>query len=295
MMKIKSEKVSEEDIPKKDTKWTEKEKQFVKDNWKEMADEDMAEELNRTPSAIQYQRLRMNLQRGRTWTENEKKFIKDNWRKMSDKKLGEKLGRTSNAVKCQRLKMNLNRNNYYWREKEKQFVKDNWKKMSDEEISNHLNHTVYAIRNKRTRMGLKHRPRKLTDKDVLNRLRNLAEELGRSPKESDNPNLAALCHSHFGSWNKAKEEIGLETFPCVREVNQRSEEEKREMVNLALDYLDDESKEAEQQLEKEYDNFGDSAEVIAKSILRTHDKTYLTIRDGWAESMFKKMTGKGGD
>lgn len=48
---------------------------------------------------------------------------------------------------------------------------------------------------------------------VVEELRRLARELGRTPKWRDSAKLAGATQRHFGSWNEAKEAAGLDTLP----------------------------------------------------------------------------------
>ena len=48
-------------------------------------------------------------------------------------------------------------------------------------------------------------------KKIINELRKIAKQLGRSPVRRDTPKLALGCYKHFGSFNEAKKKAGLKT------------------------------------------------------------------------------------
>ncbi|KXA96936.1 hypothetical protein AKJ38_02250 [candidate division MSBL1 archaeon SCGC-AAA259I14] len=54
---------------------------------------------------------------------------------------------------------------------------------------------------------------------IVNRLKELAEDLGRFPAVSDDSGLAQVAQYHFGSWNAAKRKAGPEVFEGRKEVS----------------------------------------------------------------------------
>ncbi len=46
-------------------------------------------------------------------------------------------------------------------------------------------------------------------KQIIKELKEASNNLGRSPRRRDVPNLAVRCYKHFGSFNEAKKKVGL--------------------------------------------------------------------------------------
>ena len=92
--------------------WTEKEEEYLRNNYKEMMDKEIAEELDRSTDSVAGKRHRMGLWKRETWSREEVKFLKENYDTMTAEEIGEKLGRSKAAVygkaKMLRKSKNLN-------------------------------------------------------------------------------------------------------------------------------------------------------------------------------------------
>lgn len=63
-----------------------------------------------------------------------------------------------------------------------------------------LGRTLYGVQVHRLQLGLKKRERTEWSKEkVIQKLRELADELGRSPVATDDPSLASVAKKYFGS------------------------------------------------------------------------------------------------
>lgn len=140
--------------------WTEEEVEFLKENYKEMEDKELAKKLGRNTKTISWKRLSLGLRKRRAWTEEETRFLIDNWEDMSDEKLAIKLNRSKISVKQQRLKLKLN---YFlikkWVKKETEILIKLYPSRKNKEIAKVLNKTRIAVKEKAKRLGLR-KPKK---------------------------------------------------------------------------------------------------------------------------------------
>lgn len=98
-------------------RWNEADLDFIRTNWKEMCDDELAEELGRATSAVARQRQGLGLLReknggynwsrwpngNRFWTFKEDQIIMDNCRTMTDNQLKGLLpGRSASAIRMRR-------------------------------------------------------------------------------------------------------------------------------------------------------------------------------------------------
>ncbi len=60
-------------------KWTEEDKQFLKENYQKMTNKELAEHFNLTPGGIGYQLKKLGLKRDRKWTDEKDKFLMNNY------------------------------------------------------------------------------------------------------------------------------------------------------------------------------------------------------------------------
>lgn len=93
-------------------KWTEKDSEYIRENYKEKTDKELADELGKSRQSVCERRLRMGLNKRkggekRKWTEKEKQYVRENYKEKTDKELAEEINRTINSICQQRLKMGL--------------------------------------------------------------------------------------------------------------------------------------------------------------------------------------------
>lgn len=100
--------------------WSESEKEFIKENYKELSVGELAEELGRTEKATRnkiermgiklssLERAKKNSGGGRNlWTEKEIQFLKENYTEKTDEEIGTEIGRSASAVAAKRARLGL--------------------------------------------------------------------------------------------------------------------------------------------------------------------------------------------
>ena len=139
--------------------WSEKDKQFLRDNWETMTDVEIAEALGRTRKAIGLMRHRLKLARPNNYvTDEEKQFIKDNVEKLTIRQIAEELckplGTTYKIIErvCPRKNSEKRWNQYS--AKDVMFLEVNWKSMSLYELAEVLGKPPKSIATKLVRDGI---------------------------------------------------------------------------------------------------------------------------------------------
>jgi len=139
-------------------KWTDEDRQFLKDNYKKMTNKELGEHFGMTATAIHYKLKTLGLKRssGR-WTEEMDHFLRSNYMRMTSAELASYLGRTTvatqvrvNSLKLRRLKK--------WTPEREQFLQENYEEMSNALLAKKLATTELAIAKKMSRMGLARKP-----------------------------------------------------------------------------------------------------------------------------------------
>lgn len=88
--------------------WTREEIEYLRNNYKEKGDGEIASALKRTRNAVALKRRELKLKSNkRKWASNELKFLKENYSVMTDEEIAKILDRTRVAVKTTRQNMGL--------------------------------------------------------------------------------------------------------------------------------------------------------------------------------------------
>lgn len=137
--------------------WTDREKEFLRNNRAGMTEAEIAKKLGKTPKAVHRMRQRLGLgaclrpPHKQAWTEQEKRFILEH-PDMDVAETAKKLGRTTVSVNHARKKLGLAELKR-WEPWEEKFLKEH-PGMKPAELARHVNHTVLAIRIRRLHLGL---------------------------------------------------------------------------------------------------------------------------------------------
>ncbi|MCX6013463.1 MAG: zinc-finger domain-containing protein [Chloroflexi bacterium] len=78
-------------------KWTDANRQFLKENYQKMTNKKLAEHFNLTACGIGYHLKKLGLKRA-GWTEEMDDFLRNNYTKMPNKEMADELGKTICAI-----------------------------------------------------------------------------------------------------------------------------------------------------------------------------------------------------
>lgn len=98
-------------------KWTEDEVEFLKSNYQDFTDSELAERLDRCVGVIRDKRLSLGLNKTPFYSDKERDFIKNNWEDLSDYEMADKLDRSVISVRQKRRGMGLKRDTFVDTEK----------------------------------------------------------------------------------------------------------------------------------------------------------------------------------
>src|SRR6056297_2776830 len=97
---------------RKNKNWKESEIKFLKENYKKMKVNKLAEKIDRTPRGVRakLERLNLNLKplkrnKKYKWTEKDINFLKNNYNDLTDKEMAKHIGKSKSAVCRKRLKL----------------------------------------------------------------------------------------------------------------------------------------------------------------------------------------------
>nr|EGQ40144.1 MAG: hypothetical protein J07AB56_08720 [Candidatus Nanosalinarum sp. J07AB56] len=141
--------------------WTEEEINFLRRNFKEMTDEELAAEMDRTKTAVTRKRDEEDLMKQTRssfskWEEHEVEFLRDNYGAMTNAEMADELGRSTGSVQGKLQTENLNREKHKaWTDEELAFLRRNFDSMTDAEIADELDREVPGVKDKRLNEGLR--------------------------------------------------------------------------------------------------------------------------------------------
>ena len=112
----------------KNRRWTDEEKQYLRDNWETKTAKEMARTLKRGVEAVRFTglvRLGLNKRTVRAWTKQEVTYLKRYHSRMTREEIAEKLDRSlgSVATKCMILGLRKMDTPKYWSKDEVKIVK----------------------------------------------------------------------------------------------------------------------------------------------------------------------------
>lgn len=97
--------------------FSDRELEYLKNNYKTKTHEEMAEKLDRHKQTITDQLNRMNLIKTPFYEEEELEFIEENWKSLSDHEIADKIGRSVISVRKKRRSIGLKRSTFVNTEK----------------------------------------------------------------------------------------------------------------------------------------------------------------------------------
>lgn len=135
-------------------KWTDREKEFLKDNYLCMTNEELSEKLNRSIATIKKRKSILGLVTDKRWEIWEEEYLKENRDCKTVEELAKHLNRSYNSTvaKCSRLNLNVVE---LWEEQEKDFIRNNYTQLSNYEMAIALNRTQTSVVTMKSKLGLK--------------------------------------------------------------------------------------------------------------------------------------------
>lgn len=123
--------------------------EFVKNNYKDITVNEIAEKLNKKPITIYKAMYSMGINTGVTWSEEEITFLLNNYLNMSYKEIGKVLNRSASGVQGKAKLLGLNKaDNRKWSDEEITYLKENINFKSYDEIAKDIHRSHGAIYNK---------------------------------------------------------------------------------------------------------------------------------------------------
>lgn len=152
-------------------KWSDKEIQFLKNNYHNLSAKECAEKLDRSVSAIYYRVSSLGLQEDREfWTKEEEEYLKKHYKNTSNPELAEILDKASGeAVRVKANKMGLDKvGGTFWSEEEVQLLKKYYPDYGPEGTQKWINRSYNAIAIKADKLEIRYDGR--PDKELIKEL-----------------------------------------------------------------------------------------------------------------------------
>lgn len=200
------------------SKWTEKEENFIKENWREKSDRELSKKLDRSINAIRNRRQKLDIRRpeshsgkfnqGIEWTKEKKEFLKENYEDMAYKEIANQLNTSTQAIKDKAARLNLEKQRRL-SEDEIEFIKRHHVAESDytiKKIAKELNLTFNQVSNAIKRYNLSYvNQEDFKDKEI--------KHLKHHYSEKTVDELADDLDRSWGSVMQKIQQLGLEKTP----------------------------------------------------------------------------------
>lgn len=157
-----------EEKHQKGIKFTEEEIHFIKDNYLNMKNEELANKLGRSIAGINKIKTKYNLQTLEIWTEYEKQYLVNNYNKLTLSQIAKNIGRSINGVKGQTKILGIRNKSTakQWNDKDIKILIKNYGIMPMEDLAALLGRNVDSIRNKAIKLKLTHPFKEWTDEEI---------------------------------------------------------------------------------------------------------------------------------
>lgn len=200
--------------------WDKNKEEILKKCFATYPEEKLCEMLGNTSwQAIRAHAERMGLKRDIKihWTDDKKDFLKKYYYDASWNFLCSELGTTNRSIiRNQAEKLDLKRKRNFSKE-EDDYLKEHYIKLSIKELSDFLGRSYNSIKTRLSRLSLRNIIdwEKFSEKELLDMLKQLSEELKRTPgiRELTSHGLpsSAVYKKHFGSYTNACDLVKIKT------------------------------------------------------------------------------------
>lgn len=141
--------------------WAEWEIRYLRDNWPQQSDKQIAEVLGRSVVAVQTTRYHHGIRIDPAdWSPEEDAYILEHWRDQTDEETGAALGRAPRAVYQRGVSLGLIRRGpkpngkRKWTAKEEAYLCENWGTVSVKTLCKTLNRSEASINTRKNKLGL---------------------------------------------------------------------------------------------------------------------------------------------
>lgn len=143
----------------KNTNWTDKEIQYLKNNYTYDNIPKLMDTLHRSKSSIMHKAIRLGLtdpnksinKRYQHWTPKEDALLKNN-KELSNTELAKLLNHSPSAIGNRKIRFGLTTKK--WSKKENEYLLSHYESMTYKEIAKKLNRSYFSVKSRATRLGL---------------------------------------------------------------------------------------------------------------------------------------------
>lgn len=140
--------------------WAEWEIQYLRDNWPQTSEAEIATALGRTCQAVSIKRRLAGIEIDPAdWTQEEDAYIRENWRQQTEEEIGSALNRAPHAIHWRGVSLGLIRRTRpeikrTWTTEENEYLAENWGVVSVKTMCKRLNRTEASIVTQKNKLGL---------------------------------------------------------------------------------------------------------------------------------------------
>lgn len=142
-------------------RWADWEDEYLRKNWPDKTDEQIAKDLGRSVTAVQVRRYHTGIKvNPEEWSAEDDAYILEHWKDQTDAELAAALGRMPHAVYKRGVSLGLQKRKpnvkgkRNWKAEDLNYLRDNWGRVSIGYLARKLDRTEAAILNKVQQLGL---------------------------------------------------------------------------------------------------------------------------------------------
>lgn len=175
--------------------WSTSEMHLLVTLYPTIPNEEIAQQIGRTPDAIQSQAKKIGLVKMEFWTDEENRLLKKLYQRSGYEELARRLGRSTRSVMARTQTLGLDKKVQQWTKQEVRLLKELYHKTDAGEIAKMLGRTLEAIQIKASRIGLTNNDAKA----VTTRLQLHKVQKQQISMEKKHPEVFPGATRHVGS------------------------------------------------------------------------------------------------
>lgn len=241
-------------------KWTQKEVEFLNENYSQKGAKFCSKELNRSESSVKFKAKSLGLacDKFRSWTDKEIDFLKQNYSNLGPKKCAAILGKKEVATQDKGRSLGLSSNLTPWSSDEIKFLKDNYSNFTIKKLSKMMCRSYGSIKKKAQRLNLTDKELEWSEEDVKFVKNNYKIHGSDFCAEKLNRTKASVIQKYKSLRDGAKQKIAWRT--TLRHALERLDTSKNKSTHKILGYT---AEQLSQRLETNFltgmswNNYGD--------------------------------------
>lgn len=147
-------------------RWSNQEKEYLKNNYKTDSYSEMKAVLDRSEAAIMAKARRMGISKGMEWEKEEEKYLLENYKELDLSDISSEINRSGQSIVAKASRMGISKVED-WSEDEVEYLTENYQNTWTEDLANEMDRSKSSIYSKASKLGLKSDRTLMRRKDII--------------------------------------------------------------------------------------------------------------------------------